>query len=158
MSQGAVLSSRVINGGLGGLVGITAGAATMDPGLAVVTGLVGGMLATKGNDLSLRLQLDDVVGAVAVHGFAGAWGTLAAGMFYADDPFNLSRIMVQLVGIGVAFIWGFGVSWILFGMLNLVAPMRTSSRHEQRGMDYTEHGEIGYSEFQQVLTHAESRD
>ena len=69
----------VINGGLGGLVAITAGAASMDPALAVVTGLLGGMLAVKGNDLLLVFGLDDVVGAVAVHGFAGAWGIIAAG-------------------------------------------------------------------------------
>ena len=152
----AVLSSSVINGGLGGLVAITAGAATMEPALAVVTGLGGGMLAVKGVDLLLAFGLDDVVGAVAVHGFAGAWGTLAAGMFHMDGMFDTTRMAVQLTGIGIAFAWGFGLSWVLFKVLDRFSPLRTSSRNEQRGLDYTEHREIGYGEFQQVMTHAES--
>lgn len=158
LGRSPVLSVNVVNGGLGGLVAITAGAGTMEPAFAVLTGLIGGVLAAKGNDLLLALKLDDVVGAVAVHGFAGAWGTLAAGMFFAGDLFDNQRIAIQLLGISVAFAWGFGVSWILFTVLNKITPLRANSRHEQRGLDYTEHGEIGYSEFQQVLTHADSRD
>jgi Amt family ammonium transporter len=156
-SRHAVLSASVINGGLGGLVAITAGAATMDPALALITGLVGGMLAVKGNDLLLFLGLDDVVGAVAVHGFAGAWGTLAAGLFHHDGLFDLDRAVVQLTGIAAAFLWGFGASWLLFRGLDAISSLRTSSINEQRGLDFTEHGELGYGEFQQVMTHAEAR-
>jgi len=156
-SRHAVLSASIINGGLGGLVAITAGAATMDPALAVVTGLVGGMLAVSGAELLLMFGLDDVVGAIAVHGFAGAWGTLATGLFHVDGMFDPQRVAVQLTGIGVAFLWGFGTSWVLFKGLDMVSPLRTSSLNEQRGLDYTEHREIGYGEFQQVMTHAESR-
>ncbi|HCD75159.1 MAG TPA: ammonium transporter, partial [Alcanivorax sp.] len=62
-----------------GLVAITAGCATMTPGFAIITGLLGGLLVGPGSRLLLSMKLDDVVGAVPVHAFAGAWGTLAAG-------------------------------------------------------------------------------
>lgn len=156
-SRHAVLSSSVINGGLGGLVAITAGAASMDPGFAVVTGLLGGVVAVSGVELLLFFGLDDVVGAISVHGFAGAWGTLAAGLFHVEGLFDIERISIQLAGISVAFLWGFCASWLLFSVLNLMWPLRTSSRNEQRGLDHTEHGELGYGEFQQVMTHAEVR-
>lgn len=157
LGRRAVLSASLVNGGLGGLVAITAGAATMDPALAVLTGLLGGMLAVKGSEVLLMFGLDDVVGAVAVHGFAGAWGTLAAGMFHVDGLFDLSRVAVQLTGIVTAFLWGFGGSYLLFRLLDRLSPLRTDSHSEQRGLDYTEHREVGYGEFQQVMTHAEAR-
>lgn len=156
-SRNAVLTTNVINGGLGGLVAITAGAASMDPAFAVLSGLIGGAIVVKGSDLLLVFRLDDVVGAIPVHGFAGAWGTLAAGMFHAGDLFNIERVAVQLTGIGAAFVWAFGLSWVLFSSLHSLWSLRASSINEQRGLDYTEHNEVGYSEFQQIVTHAEVR-
>ncbi|MEO4047885.1 ammonium transporter [Pseudomonas sp. CAU 1711] len=148
-----VLLSTTVNGSLGGLVGITAGCATMLPGFALFTGLVAGFLVVFGMRLLDSLRLDDVVGAVPVHGFAGVWGTLAAGLFYTGDPFNWGRVGVQLLGVGAAFAWAFPLALALYFVLSRSIGLRTSTQHEQRGLDYSEHAEAGYPEFSQTLTY-----
>ncbi|MEN8720902.1 MAG: ammonium transporter [Oceanococcaceae bacterium] len=145
----AVLTT--LNGGLAGLVAITAGCASMHAGFAVLTGFVGGVVMVAGAALLERMQVDDVVGAVPVHGFAGAWGTLAAGLFYRGDLFNVDRVVTQLLGISVAFLWAFGLATLVFLVLKRVVGIRATTIHEQHGLDYTEHADIGYPEFQASL-------
>ena len=142
-----VLLTETINGSLAGLVGITAGCATMSPGFAIVTGLIAGVVCVLGQQLLLRMKLDDVVGAVSVHGFAGAWGTIAAGIFYLEDPFNSTRILVQVIGVISAFAWTFLCALTLYLLIAMFIGLRASAMHEQRGLDLTEHAEIGYPEF-----------
>jgi Amt family ammonium transporter len=142
-----VLLTETINGSLAGLVGITAGCATMSPGFAIATGLIAGVVCVLGQQLLLRMKLDDVVGAVSVHGFAGAWGTIAAGIFYLDDPFNSTRILVQVIGVLSAFAWTFLSALSLYLLIAMFIGLRASAMHEQRGLDLTEHAEIGYPEF-----------
>ena len=145
-----ILLTGTVNGSLGGLVGITAGCATMSPIFAIVTGAIAGAVVTYGPMLLEKFRLDDVVDAVSVHGFCGAWGTLAAGLFFAGDLFDLARIQVQLLGIGVGIAWGFGLSLVMYLVIDRVmGGMRADTQHEQRGLDYTEHAELGYPEFQQ---------
>ena len=145
-----ILLTSCVNGALAGLVGITAGCATMDPQYAVLTGFVGGMLVVPSINLLLRFKIDDVVGAIPVHGIGGAWGTLAAGIFYQGDMYSTDRIITQLVGIGAGFAWAFFGSLVLFHLINLAIGMRVDSEHEQRGLDFTEHHEVGYPEFHQL--------
>lgn len=149
----AVLIRYTINASLAGLVAITAGCATMSPLYAVITGAFAGLLITFVPQLLEKMQLDDVVDAVAVHGVCGAWGTIAAGIFLESNPFNLNVIGVQALGVGAAFIWGFGVAFIMFKVLDKVlGGLRVSQQHEQHGLDYTEHAELSYPEFQRDLT------
>lgn len=143
-----VLLTSAVNAGLAGLVSITAGAAYMTPGWATVTGLVGGIVCVVGAEVLRKVHFDDVVDAVAVHGIGGVWGTLAAGMFFTGDLFNSERIAYQIVGIGMAFLWSFIVSIIMFKLVDKFLGLRSDSLHEQRGLDYTEHHELGYPEFQ----------
>lgn len=88
-------------------------------------------------------------GSTVVH-IGGAWGTLAAGVFYQGDLFNADRIITQMVGIGAGFAWAFFGSLVLFHLVNLAIGMRVDSEHEQRGLDFTEHHEVGYPEFHQL--------
>ncbi len=147
-----VLLSTTVNGSLGGLVGITAGCATMLPGFAMLTGLVAGVVVVLGMRLLDRLRLDDVVGAVPVHGLAGVWGTVAAGLFFTGDLFSWARVSVQLLGAGMAFVWAFPLALALYFILAKTIGLRTSTKDEQRGLDYAEHAEIGYPEFNQSVT------
>jgi ammonium transporter, Amt family len=151
-SSSPVLLTTTVNGSLGGLVGITAGCASMQPGFAVVTGLVAGFVVVFGMRLLDRLQLDDVVGAVPVHGFAGVWGTVAAGLFFSGDLFNWERVGVQLLGAGVAFLWAFPLALLLYLLLAKTLGLRVSTQDEQRGLDYAEHAEVGYPEFNLAQT------
>ena len=148
-----MLMTSTVNGSIAGLVGITAGCATMEPHWAIVTGAIAGMLSVMVPPLLDKLRLDDVVGAVAVHGVGGAWGTLAAGLFKAGDLFNYDVIRVQLIGMGAAFIWAFPCALLLYLLLKLIMGIRAPPLHEQRGLDYAEHFEIGYPEFQQDTLH-----
>ena len=153
ISRRPVLLTATINGSLAGLVGITAGCATMSVEFAAFTGLIAGAVSVYGTAWMERRKLDDVVGAIPVHGFAGAWGTLAAGLFVEGDLFNLSQIVVQLVGILSAFLWAFPVALLLFFVIDRLVGLRASTQHEQQGLDYTEHDEIGYPEFHQHVTY-----
>lgn len=144
-----VLLTETVNGSLAGLVAVTAGCAVMSPPFAIITGLIAGALAAGGARLLLALRLDDVVGAVPVHAFAGAWGTLAAGLFYDGDLFNPERITVQLLGIVVAFCWAFFAALIMYLAVATVTGLRAPTLHEQRGLDLSEHDETGYPEFPQ---------
>lgn len=136
-----------VNGSIAGLVAITAGCASMEVPYAILTGAIGGAISVLGVMLLEKMRLDDVVGAVAVHGFAGAWGTFAAGMFLAGNLFDTKQMFVQLIGIGAAFIWVFISSLCMFWIISKTVGLRVSTQHEQRGLDITEHGEVGYPEF-----------
>ncbi|MBU2885318.1 ammonium transporter [Gilvimarinus agarilyticus] len=142
-----ILVEQVVNGSIGGLVSITAGCATMDPLFAVVTGLIAGLVVVYGSRLLLKMRVDDVVGAIPVHGFAGAWGTIAAGLFYAEDMLSIELVIVQCIGVLTCFLWAFVGSLIIYGLVNWVMPLRAEPLHEQRGLDITEHAELGYPEF-----------
>ena len=148
-----VLSTTTIASGIGGLVAITAGAPTMDPFFAIVSGSIAGMIVVAGRDLMDYFKLDDVVGAIPVHGFCGAWGTLAAGMFYSGNMFDLNQIKIQLIGIIVAILWTLPLSLAVFLFIKEVTGLRIDSVRERRGLDYSEHYEDGYPEFQQTQLH-----
>mgnify|MGYP006372846213 FL=1 len=147
-----VLLTTTVNGALGGLVGITAGCASMAPGFAILTGLIAGFVVVYGMALMDAQRLDDVVGAVPVHGMAGVWGTVAAGLFFSGDLFNPDRVMIQLLGSAVAFIWAFPLALLMYFALAKTIGLRVPMQHEQRGLDFSEHAESGYPEFSQSVT------
>lgn len=152
----AVLLSDSINASLIGLVSITAGCATTSPIFAVVIGATASVVYIFSTQALLKLKIDDVVSAVAVHGFGGVWGTLAAGLFYSGDLFNLSRLGVQALGAGVALVWGLGLGLIMYKLIDVSLGLKASRLHEQRGLDYTEHAELGYPEFQNQMFDSKS--
>ncbi len=142
-----LLLTQIINGMLGGLVAVTAGCATLLPGFAVLTGLIAGIIVVLGTRLLDRLRLDDVVGAIPVHGFCGMWGTLAAGLFFDGDMFNGARVLVQLAGICACLGWVLSSALLMYWLIERTIGLRAGTLHEQRGLDITEHAEIGYPEF-----------
>jgi len=141
------LLGNAVNGSIAGLVAITAGCASMEVPYAVLTGVIGGVISVLGVMLLEKMRLDDVVGAVAVHGFSGAWGTLAAGLFLAGNLFDMHQVTVQLIGIGAAFVWVFCSAIVMYWVIAKTIGLRVSAQYEQRGLDIMEHGEIGYPEF-----------
>jgi len=152
-----ILLVTTVNGALGGLVSITAGAATMTPIYAVIAGFIGGFVVFFGEKLLLKLKLDDVIGAVPVHAFCGVWGTIAAGLFYAGDLFSIDRVIIQLIGIISILIWSLLTALLVYFTIDSVFGLRVDRRTERRGLDYTEHYEVAYPEFSDVITHAEKK-
>jgi Amt family ammonium transporter len=142
--SGAPDAAMTLNGVLGGLVGITAGCATLTPGFAILAGLIAGGIVVYAS-LAIDRFADDPVGAVAVHGVCGAWGTLAAGLF--APTFSLAQIGVQVVGIAAAFLWTFPVSYGVFTLADALVGLRLEDDAERAGLDRHEHDVEAYPEF-----------
>ena len=148
-----ILMTSIVNGSLAGLVSITSGCATMSLEFAILTGLIGGLICMASIDALVRFRLDDVVGAVSVHGVAGVWGTLTAGIFLTGNLFDPGQIAVQLLGICAAIAWTLPLALLVYKLIDLTMGLRADSLHEQRGLDVTEHAEVGYPEFQSAQTY-----
>ncbi|MEM7193604.1 MAG: ammonium transporter [Pseudomonadota bacterium] len=145
--QHILLTSTVV-ASIGGLVAVTAGAATMTPAFAAVTGAVGGVVSVVGINALDKMGVDDAVGAVPCHAFAGFWGTLAAGLFLEGNMFDPEIIIIQLAGAMSCMLWAFLGALMIFGLVNKIIALRVTSSTERRGLDFAEHYEIGYPEFQ----------
>ena len=138
----------MINGLLGGLVAITAGCDVVTPQGALLIGAGGGIAATVGTELLERwLKLDDVVGAIPVHGFAGVWGTLAVALFARPealgDHSRWMQLAVQAEGVALNFLWVFTIAYIAFRLIDhfdLFGGMRVPEESEQQGLNVAEHG------------------
>ncbi len=139
-----------LNGCLAGLVAITAGCANVTPVSALIIGLAAGVVVVFSVTFFDKRGVDDPVGAISVHGVCGAWGTLAAGLFDMNG-FALKTVLVQLLGIGTAFIWTVAASFVLFGVLKVTLGIRVSLEEEFAGLDYGEHKASAYPEFATAL-------
>ena len=130
-----------LNGAIAGLVSITAGPDIVDHYWAVIIGAVGGLIVVAGLKLLETVKLDDVVGAVPAHLFAGIWGTLAAAIA-AGAQFH-----VQLIGVLAIGAFVFSVSWLLWQAFKATLGARVSSNIERMGQDVGELGIEAYPEF-----------
>ncbi|MEL6438046.1 MAG: ammonium transporter [Cyanobacteria bacterium J06621_8] len=141
---GRVEVEELINGSLAGLVAITANCNLVSTPLAVIIGVTGAIIAQLVSQSLKRYGIDDAVDAVAIHGGAGVWGTLCVALFgqldlVATGLNRLNQLEVQLLGVVVVVIWGFGVSWLLLKLLNSVFRLRVSAEAEAIGLNVAEH-------------------
>ena len=134
-----------LNGILGGLVGITAGADQMSPGDAILIGAVAGALIVFAVSLVDKIKLDDPVGAIAVHLICGIWGTLAVGLFGAKAGFD--QFLVQLVGVLSYAVFCVVTSYAIIFVLKKTVGIRVSEREELEGLDAHEHQMDAYPDF-----------
>ena len=131
-----------MNGVLGGLVGITAGADQMGPTSAIIIGAVGGVIVVLGVALLDKCKLDDPVGAIPVHLFAGIWGTLAVGIFGASASFD--QFMVQLASVGIVGVFCVIGATLITLLVKSLTGLRVSEKEESAGLDIAEHGTKAY--------------
>ena len=131
-----------MNGVLGGLVGITAGADQMGPTSAILIGAIGGAIVVLGVALLDKCKLDDPVGAIPVHLFAGIWGTLAVGIFGASAGFD--QFMVQLASTGIVGAFCVVGAAIIALIVKAIMGLRVSEEEEEIGLDISEHGTKAY--------------
>ena len=130
-----------LNGAIAGLVAITAGPASTDHFWAIVVGAIGGLLCTAGIKLLEKLKIDDVVGAIPAHLFAGIWGTLAV-TFTSGGQFHVQLMGIAAIG-GFVFASAFSVWWAMEKVLGV----RISRQVEELGQDVGELGMESYPEF-----------
>jgi Amt family ammonium transporter len=134
-----------LNGILGGLVGITAGADQMSPTDAILIGSIAGIIIVLGIALVDKLKLDDPVGAIAVHLICGIWGTLAVGIFGALAGFD--QFISQLIGVGSYAAICIVSTLIILFILKKTVGIRVSEEEELDGLDAHEHGMGAYPDF-----------
>jgi Amt family ammonium transporter len=150
-------ASMALNGALAGLVSITAPCDGVSPVGAILIGAVGGALVVFSVlFIDRMLKVDDPVGAVSVHGVCGAWGTVAAGLFNMESGLfyggGCKQVGVQLLGVGAAFVWAFGLGLVLFTAIKKTIGLRVTAEEEAKGLDIGEHGMEAYSGFQIFTT------
>jgi len=148
------------NGILAGLVTITAPCAVVEPVWAIVAGIIGG-LVYLGSSFGLKyLEIDDPLDAAPIHGFCGAWGVLAAGIFGTDENAKIAgyaasaagekplgsgqQFAVQLIGVIAIMAWTCIMSGLLFKVIDLTIGLRVDDAEEDGGLDASEHGAAAY--------------
>jgi Amt family ammonium transporter len=167
MKTGKPDPSLTANGLLAGLVAITAPCGSVTNAASIVIGLIAGVIVYAGVMFNENtLKLDDPVGAIAVHGYCGTWGLLAVGIFalgqgegsiFADAAYTAAgagllhggyqQFIIQVVGAILSIVWAFGISFIIFKILDMTIGLRVSAEHEITGLDIVEHGISAYPEF-----------
>jgi Amt family ammonium transporter len=154
--------SMAMNGALAGLVAITAPCAFVEPWTAIAIGGVAGVIAVSGVVLLDKLNIDDPVGAVSVHGFNGIWGTAAVGLFgkqalgLANNGLfyggGLIQLGIQLLGVLAVILFVLLSMGILFKAIDITIGLRVSREEELRGLDIGEHGMESYAGFEIFTT------
>src|SRR5262245_61355528 len=153
--------SMMLNGVIAALVAITAASGFVAPWAAIVIGLVSGFIAVTGVIFVERIGIDDPIGAVAVHGMSGIWGTLACGLFTVPMlastlatghgglvyTGHFIQLGVQMLGILVVGAWTFSASFGCLWAMKKLWGIRVHDEAETLGLDVSEHGMWGYPEF-----------
>jgi Amt family ammonium transporter len=153
--------SMMLNGVIAALVAITAACGYVAPWATIVIGLVAGVIAVIGVLAVERIRIDDPVGAVAVHGMSGVWGTLATGIFavpaLADKlatgtgglayTGSFHQLGVQALGIVAVGGFTFTASFLGLWAMKKTFGLRVEEKVELAGLDVSEHGMWGYPEF-----------
>ena len=153
--------SMTLNGSLAGLVAVTAGCAVVDVVGAFFIGVVAGILVDVAVEvIDKKLHIDDPVGAIAVHGVNGLWGTLACGLFSTSTGLfytgSFAQLIVQLIGVAAIAAWTIVCMVILFQILKHTVGLRASRIEEIEGLDKHEHGlPSAYADFTPVPLAAE---
>ena len=131
---------QMLNGCIGGLVAITAEPLMPSPLAAILIGGVGGVIVVYGTKLLFTLQIDDVVGAIPAHLFAGIWGTLIVPATNPDASFS-----AQLIGVLAVNIFIFVIAYIVWSIMKATVGLRLSKEAETKGTDVSETGVIAYA-------------
>jgi len=136
--------ATVLNGLIGGLVGITAGCHAVSPADSAIIGIVAGLIVYFGTWAMDRMKLDDALGVIPAHLFAGIWGTMAVALFgdaaLLGTGLTLTeQLGVQALGVLTIGAYSFGVSLLFIYFLNKYVPLRVSRQEEVVGLNISEH-------------------
>ncbi|MGB0533969.1 MAG: ammonium transporter, partial [Paracoccaceae bacterium] len=134
--------TMILNGALAGLVSITAEPLTPSLGAATIIGAIGGVIVVFSVPFLDKLKIDDVVGAIPVHLFAGIWGTIAVVFTNGDASLGTQLYSIIVVGIFVTV-----ASAIVWFILKATMGIRVSEEDEINGLDMSELGMDAYPEF-----------
>jgi len=146
----------ICNGVLAALVSITAPCAVVKPVTSILIGCIGGALCWAASKLLEKLEIDDPLDAFPVHGVCGAWGVISVGIFafddddiafagYSTDVSQGYRLGIQMLAVFMIALWCIANGLIIFGGMAYFKVLRVDQETEEDGLDFKEHGGIGYS-------------
>lgn len=149
-----------VNGIISGLVGITAGCHLMTPFSSAIIGAISGIICVFAIELLTRLKIDDAVGAIPAHLFAGIWGTLAVALLadlnnFGNDLNRWDQFQIQLTGVLVVGFYAFNAGFALLWVINRFYPLRVNECAERKGLNVSEHGEA--TEILDLLTEMQTQ-
>ena len=150
-NYGKIDITMVINGILAGLVAITAGCNVVGPVSAIIIGLFAGVLVDVAVIFIDRLKIDDPVGAIAVHGINGLFGTIAVGLFASDGGLffggGSSQLITQIIGVLSIAVFSFIFTFIIMTILKKTVGIRITREEEIAGIDSVSFGISSYSTY-----------
>ncbi|MEW4922977.1 ammonium transporter [Algibacter sp. 2305UL17-15] len=149
---GQIDVTMTINGVLAGLVAVTAGCNVVDSGSAIIIGLIAGVIVDVAVIYIDKLNIDDPVGAIAVHGVNGLFGTIAVGLFAAEGGLffggGTSLLATQAIGVLVIAAFSFVVTFVIMKLMQKTVGIRVSETEERAGIDAVSFGVEAYTTFE----------
>ncbi len=149
---GQIDITMTINGVLAGLVAITAGCNVVEPGSAIIIGLIAGVLVDVAVLYIDKIKIDDPVGAIAVHGVNGLFGTIAVGLFATEDGLlfggGTALLITQVIGVVVIAIFSFVITYIIMTVIKKTIGIRVNKSEERAGIDAVTFGAEAYTTFE----------
>ncbi len=149
---GQIDVTMTINGVLAGLVAITAGCNIVEPGSAIIIGLIAGVLVDIAVIYIDKIKIDDPVGAIAVHGVNGLFGTLAVGLFASEDGLfyggGADLLVTQAIGVLAIGTFSFILTFIIMKIMKMTIGIRVNRSEETAGIDAVTFGVEAYTTFE----------
>lgn len=136
----------ILSGALGGLVAITACSNMVNTYQAFVIGFVAGAVVVFSSKLLEHLKIDDAVGAVSIHAFAGITGSLFAAIFAAPEYLphsnRIIQLGIQMIGVSTNAIWSFGLGLVMFKVIDVIWGLRVTAVEEEKGLNIVEFADV----------------
>jgi Amt family ammonium transporter len=155
LTRGKPTTLGAASGAIAGLATVTPAAGFVGPNSAILIGFLGGALCFAAVNFKVRLSLDDSLDVVGIHGVGGLLGTLCLGIFAstAVNPGGVDGLLAgnpgqflrQVFGAVVVSGYAFGISWVIFKVLDSTIGLRLTDEAEVAGLDSTEHSETAYN-------------
>jgi Amt family ammonium transporter len=153
--RGKPTALGVVSGAVAGLVAITPAAGFVSPISAIIIGGMAGLLCYIAVSLKPKIGYDDSLDVLGIHGVGGTWGALATGLLAstvvnaggADGLFfgNPSLLWAQLAAVVATYVFVFVFTFVILKVVDWTLGLRISEEDEETGLDYTQHGESGYT-------------
>lgn len=144
--RGRSYMEAIFSGSLGGLVSITSASNLLGPSQSILTGFTAGIIVIFSSIFLEKLKLDDAVGAVPIHAFGGAAGSLLLAFLVSPEHLaagsRAAQFAVQFLGITVNFLWSFGIGFVLFTLLHKLFGLRVTAEEEAKGLNIVEFNDI----------------
>lgn len=149
---GQIDITMAINGVLAGLVAVTAGCNVISPTSAIIIGGIAGILVDIAVVMIDKIEIDDPVGAIAVHGINGMFGTIAVGFFAIDGGLltggGTTLLVTQVVGVLAIAAFSFGLTYVVFQIMKKTIGIRVTREEESAGIDAVTFGVESYTTFE----------